>query len=579
MTDQRRLAAILVADVVGYSKLVGSDEAGTLAQLSKLRREIIEPAIGKHAGRLFKSVGDGFLVEFASAVQAVTAAQAIQQANVGGALPLRIGIHLGDVVVQGDDLLGDGVNIAARVEGIAESGGVAISRAVHEQVRDKLDLDFVDKGEIELRNIARPVQVFVVGGAVAGPAPAAGPLSLPDKPSIAVLPFQNMSGDPEQDYFADGMVEDIITGLSVNKSLFVIARNSSFTYKGRAVDIRQVGRELGVRYVLEGSVRKAGNKVRITGQLIDASTGSHVWADRFDGNLDDVFELQDKVASSVIGGIAPSLELVEIGRAKRKAGNLQAYDYLLRCRANLYGITFEANREALVQARKAVALDPDFALGHAIIALVCNQAWSFGWVADTSPEVEEASRAIRRALELDRNDASVLAWCGQTLLFPLGRIEEGSALLDQAIKIDPNLARAWTYRGASRIALGEPQTAIGDLERAMRLSPLDYYTKAYALTVMVRAYNLSGASDKALPLAAEALRLRPNFPWAYIDAVVAYVLSGHLEQGRRLLSEYWQSPLLARTLARTSELRSVRFLPDPGMEIYIDALRRAGMPE
>jgi adenylate cyclase len=576
VTEQRRLAAILVADVVGYSKLIGADEVGTLGQLQVLRTEIIEPQLAKHFGRLFKSVGDGFLVEFASAVQAVACAVAIQKA--GSTLPLRIGVHVGDVVVQGNDLMGDGVNVAARIEGVADAGGIAISRAVHEQVRDKLDLAFVDKGEIELKNIARPVHVFTVGGAQAtAAAPTA--LPLPDKPSIAVLPFQNMSGDPEQEYFADGMVEDIITGLSVNKSLFVIARNSSFTYKGRAVDIRQVGRELGVRYVLEGSVRKAGNKVRITGQLIDASTGSHVWADRFDGNLDDIFELQDKVASSVIGGIAPSLELAEIGRAKRKTADLQAYDYLLRCRANLYRITFEANREALVQAREAIALDPDFALGHAIIALVCNQAWSFGWIADKCLEVEDAHRAIRRALELDRNDASVLAWCGQTLLFPLGHIEEGSALLDQAIKIDPNLARAWAYRGASRIALGEPQTAIGDLERAVRLSPLDYYTKAYALTVMVRAHNLTGASDKALPLAAEALRLRPNFPWAYIDAIVAYVLSGHLEQGRRLLAEYRQSPLLAKTFARTSELGSLRFLSDTGLEVYIDALRRAGMPE
>jgi tetratricopeptide (TPR) repeat protein len=287
---------------------------------------------------------------------------------------------------------------------------------------------------------------------------------------------------------------------------------------------------------------------------------------------------QDKVASSVIGGIAPSLERAEIGRVKRKTENLQAYDYLLRSRANLYGMKFEANREAFVQARKAVALDPDFALGHAIIALACNQAWSFGWVADASPEVEEANRAIRRALELDRNDALILAWCGQTLLFPFGRIEEGAALLDQAVKIDPNLSTAWTYHGASRIALGEPQSAIGDLERALRLSPLDY-SKAYLFTLMVRALNLTSASDKALPFATEALRLRPNFPMAYIDAVVAYVLSGHVDQGRRLLSEYWQSPLLAKTFASLSEFRTWRALSDTGLKIYLEALRQAGMPE
>src|SRR5262245_60453420 len=296
-TEQRRLAAILVADVVGYSKLIGSDEVGTLAQLHALRTEVIEPQITKHAGRLFKSVGDGFLIEFASAVQAVSCAKAIQEANDQGRLPLRIGIHVGDVVVQGDDLLGDGVNVAARVEGIAEPGGIAITRAVHDQVRVKMDLGFMDKGEIELKNIQRPVQVFVIRG----PKPASQPtaLPLPDKPSIAVLPFQNMSGDPEQDYFADGMGEDIITALSRFNALFVIARHSSFIYSARAVDVKQVGRELGVRYVLEGGVRKAANRVRISGQLIDAATGGHLWADHFDGVIEDIFELQDRITSSV----------------------------------------------------------------------------------------------------------------------------------------------------------------------------------------------------------------------------------------------------------------------------------------
>src|SRR5262245_4894323 len=315
MTEQRRLAAILVADVVGYSKLIGSDEAGTLAQLQALRTEVIEPQIAKHAGRLFKSVGDGFLIEFSNAVQAVACAKAIQEANGQGRLPLRIGIHVGDVVIQGDDLMGDGVNVAARVEGIAESGGIAITRAVHEQVRDKLDLGFMDKGEIELKNIQRPVQVFVIGEAkVNGHATV---LPLPDKPSIAVLPFQNMSGDPEQEYFADGMVEDIITALSRFKSLFVIARNSTFTYKGKPIDTKQVGHELGVRYVLEGSVRKSGGKVRITGQLIDTATGTHLWADRFDGAAEDVFLLQDQVTASVVGVVEPRIQEREsVGRFK-----------------------------------------------------------------------------------------------------------------------------------------------------------------------------------------------------------------------------------------------------------------------
>src|ERR1019366_4796358 len=312
----RRLAAILAADVVGYSRLVSANEADALKQLSALRHEIIEPNIAKHSGRLFKVMGDGFLAEFASAVQAVTCAIAIQVETERAADPLddtrkmrlRVGIHVGDVMVEGDDLMGDGVNIASRLESIAAPGGVSVSRAVHDQVRDRMAVAFDDKGEIALKNIARPVQVFALGGgkdaraaAIGGSIPA---LTLPDKPSIAVLPFQNMSGDPEQEYFADGMVEDIITALSRFKSLFVIARNPSFTYKGRAVDIKQVGRELGVRYVLEGSVRKAAGRVRITGQLIEAATNTHLWADKFDGELADVFDLQDKITTSVVGSIA-----------------------------------------------------------------------------------------------------------------------------------------------------------------------------------------------------------------------------------------------------------------------------------
>jgi adenylate cyclase len=347
MTEQRRLAAILVADVVGYSRLMGQDESGTLAQLQALLTEVIEPQIAKHAGRLFKSVGDGFLIEFASAVQAVSCAKAIQEANGQGRLPLRIGIHVGDVVIQGDDLMGDGVNVAARVEGIAEPGGIAITRAVHEQVRDKLDLGFIDKGEIELKNIQRPVRVFVIGG----PKPASQPtaLPLPDKPSIAVLPFQNLSGDPEQEYFVDGLVKDIITALSRFKALFVIARNSTFAYKGKAIDIKQVGQELGVRYVLEGSVRKAAGRVRITGQLIEAQSGAHLWADRFDGVLEDIFELQDQVTSSVVGAIAPKLEQAETERAMRKpTESLDAYDCFLRAMGCFHLFT----RDGLLEARQ-----------------------------------------------------------------------------------------------------------------------------------------------------------------------------------------------------------------------------------
>jgi len=317
MSQSRRLAAILAADVAGYSRLMGADEEGTLERLKALRRDLLDPQIAEHHGRIVNTTGDGMLVEFASVVDAVRCAVAVQQAmpeqnaNVAAdnRIELRIGINLGDVIVEGDDLYGDGVNIAARIEALADAGGVFVSNTVHDHVRDRLPFVFEDLGEQQVKNIARPVHVWRVR---LGTKPAtSAPLPRPDKPSIAVLPFANMSGDPEQEYFADGMVEEIITALSRIKWLFVIARNSSFTYKGQAVDVKQVGRELGVRYVLEGSVRQAGGRVRITAQLIDATTGAHLWADRFDGSLEDVFELQDKVASSVAGVIEPALQAAE----------------------------------------------------------------------------------------------------------------------------------------------------------------------------------------------------------------------------------------------------------------------------
>jgi TolB-like protein len=369
MTQTRRLAAIFAADVAGYSRLMGADEEGTLERLKALRRELVDPKIAEHRGRIVKTTGDGLLVEFASVVDAVRCAVAVQQAmperNTGVAadsrIELRIGINLGDVIVEGDDLYGDGVNIAARIEALADAGGVFVSNTVHDHVRDRLPFLFEDLGEQQVKNIARPVRVYRVrdtGTATSPSAPAHPVLPLPDKPSIAVLPFANMSGDPEQEYFADGMVEEIITALSRIRWLFVIARNSTFTYKGQAVDVKQVGRDLGVRYVLEGSVRKAGGRVRITAQLIDAQSGAHLWADRFDGSLEDVFNLQDSVAISVAGVIEPALQAAETARsADRSTNDLTAYDLYLR--ALPHWMSWEKNRviEALHLLEQAIERD------------------------------------------------------------------------------------------------------------------------------------------------------------------------------------------------------------------------------
>ena len=404
--EQRRLAAIIAADVVGYSRLMGRDESGTLARLRDHRKQRFEPTLARHGGRLVKLTGDGALAEFPSAVDALGAAIEFQQAMAEAnrdqpedtAIVFRIGLHLGDLIVEGDDLYGDGVNVAARLEAEAPAGGIVISRDVHSAVVGRLKATFDDLGSLALKNIERPVQAFgvrwepadwkvsapaPVASPVAAPATPDAPLALPDKPSIAVLPFQNMSGDPEQEYFADGMVEDIITALSCFKSLFVIARNSSFTYKGRATDVKQVGRELGVRYVLEGSVRKAGGKVRITGQLIDSETGEHLWADRFDGSLQDVFELQDQVTTSVVGAIAPTLDQLEIERARRKpVENLNAHDCFLRGMARMHEATRQSYEEALRLFYRAIDLDGDFATPYGTVARCYAYLRGLNWSVD-----------------------------------------------------------------------------------------------------------------------------------------------------------------------------------------------------
>jgi adenylate cyclase len=379
MSQTRRLAAILAADVAGYSRLMGADEEGTLERLKALRRELLDPKIAEHHGRIVKTTGDGMLVEFASVVDAVRCAVEVQQAmserDIGAGpdnrIELRIGINLGDVIVEGDDLYGDGVNIAARIEALADAGGVFVSNTVHDQVRDRLPFVFEDLGEQQVKNIARPVRVYRVrdAGAAKSPSALAPPaLPLPDKPSIAVLPFQNLTGDTEQDYFVDGIVEEITTAISRLPWLFVIARNSSFTYKGQAVDVKQVARELGVRYVLEGSVRRAANRVRIAGQLIDTTSGAHIWADRFDSAIDDIFELQDQVASSVVGAIEPKLRASEIDRAVRKpTDSLDAYNLHLRALAQFHKYTEEGIREALSLVKRALAIDPSYAPPAAMV--------------------------------------------------------------------------------------------------------------------------------------------------------------------------------------------------------------------
>jgi TolB-like protein len=452
MTQTRRLAAILAADVAGYSRLMGADEEGTLERLKALRRELLDPKIAEHHGRIVKTTGDGLLVEFASVVDAVRCAVAVQHAMPDRNTPvaadtriqLRIGINLGDVIVEGDDLYGNGVNIAARIEALADAGGVFVSNTVHDQVRDRLPFVFEDLGEQQVKNIARPVRVYRVRDATAAynpPTAASTALPLPDKPSIAVMPFANMSGDPEQEYFVDGMVEEIITALSRIRWLFVIARNSSFTYKGQAVDVKQVGRELGVRYVLEGSVRKAAGRVRITAQLIDTMNGAHLWADRFDGSLEDLFDLQDKVASSVVGVIEPALQAAETVRsAGRPTNDLTAYDLYLRAYAMVWS-SARQSPEALRLMEQAIERDPHYGPALAWAAYCCYR------LLVDDPREHRGANALkgadfaRRALEVAGDDPGVLVNAAQALAYFGEDIGAMMALADRALALNPNFAR------------------------------------------------------------------------------------------------------------------------------------------
>jgi class 3 adenylate cyclase/TolB-like protein len=482
---ERRLAAILAADVVGCSRLMGSDEAGTLARLKSHRRELIDPSIAEYKGRIVKTTGDGILIELPSVVEAVACAVTVQSgmAERNAVTPeeqrivFRVGINLGDIIIDGDDIHGNGVNIAARLEAISEPGGICISGIVHDQVRDKLDLAFQDMGKQALKNIARPLRVYRVRLAniettpEIAPDETAPPLALPDKPSIAVLPFANMSDDPEQEYFADGMVEEIITALSRIRWLFVIARNSSFTYKGKAVDVKQVARELGVRYVLEGSVRKAGGRVRITAQLIEAETGAHLWADRFDGSLEDVFDLQDQVAISAAGVIEPALEADEIRRSGRRPTNdLTAYDLYLRALPVLYAFpSKERVLAALAPLEEAISRDPYY--GPALALAAVGYARLFDW--REAPEINRRKGIERaqQALQAVGDNPDVLANAAFALSFLGEDIGTQIELVERALALNPSFARGWFLSAPLRVWAGEPALAIEHIEKMLRLNP------------------------------------------------------------------------------------------------------------
>jgi adenylate cyclase len=546
MSEKRKLAAILAADVVGYSRLTGADEDRTLARLRALRSDLIDPTIAVHKGRVVKRTGDGALVEFRSVVDAVRCAIEVQNGMVerNAGLPperrieFRIGIHLGDVVEESDgDLMGDGVNIAARLEGVAMPGAICLSEDAYRQVKARLDLSVSDLGETKLKNIVEPMRIYSleVGGAVhakpatqaeaVAPAAPSKTLTLPDKPSIAVLPFQNMSHDPEQEFFADGMVEDIITALSRIKWLFVIGRNSSFAYKGKSADIRQVGRELGVRYVLEGSVRKVGNRVRITGQMLEAETGAHVWAERYDRVLDDIFELQDEITGSIVGCLEPQLYAAEHARLQRKPPqSLDAWECFIRAVVLFGQHSEEGSCAALSLLDNAIGLDPKYGQAHGLkgYTLVWRafQSWE-----DMRSAIERATVAATRAIACDSQDPWAYLARGMVAIATRDNSEAVNAFR-HATSLSPNFAYAHALLGAAHALGGKLEDATQSVDQAVRLSPRDTFSDDFQLFYAF-AHFQAGRYAEAASFAETAIQLRPEHPISHVMAAASYGLAGH----------------------------------------------------
>ena len=588
---QRRLAAILAADVAGYSRLMGEDEEGTLAAVKSHIDEVLDPEIAAHHGRIFKTMGDAVFAEFASVVDAVKCAVAIQRAMADRNVDLpderqirfRIGVNLGDVIADGDDIHGDGVNVAQRLEGLAEPGGICVRRAVRNQVRDKLPLVFEDLGAIKVKNIARPIRVFRVllgftesnGGELTAATGSA--LALPDKPSIAVLPFVNMSGDPEQEFFADGMAEEIITALSRYRWFFVIARNSSFAYKGQSPDVRQVSRELGVRYVLEGSVRKTGSRVRVTAQLIDATTGNHIWAERYDRELDDIFALQDEITETIVTAIEPELGAVERERARRKPpNNLDAWNLYQR---GLWHLFDDLKRDSLAEAKRlfqlACELDAGFAAAHAELAYTHVAEIIRGLTDDPKASLDQAADAAERAVALDARDPGARVARGRVYIFRHA-YERAIAEMEIALGINANFDRGYYGLGIALLYAGRPEESIPQFEKGIRLSPRSPLLWAHCMMLGLAYINLEKYEDAAASF--EKAIQQPNAAYmVFVHAASTLAHLGRIDEARAMLAE-------AKTRKPGFSLDTVRSAagqlgPHSGVARIIDGLRRAGLSE
>jgi adenylate cyclase len=579
---ERRLAAIFAGDIAGYSRLMGADEEGTLRQLKAHRKELVDPKITEHRGRVVKTTGDGMLVEFVSVVDAVRCAVDIQRgmAERNSDLPadkrieFRVGINVGDIISDSNDIYGDGVNVAARLEALADPGGIMVSRTVHDQVRDKLSFGFKDMGEQPVKNIARPVGVYQVS-LIENTAPIAvkdaTEGSSAKRPSIAVLPFANISGDPEQEYFADGISEDIIAGLSKLRWFFVIARNSSFTYKGNAVDVKRVSRELGVRYVLEGSVRKGGNRVRITAQLIDASTGNHIWADRYDGDLTDVFALQDEITKKVVAAIEPKLLEAEGVRSQgRSPEDLDAWDMVMQTNSLLWRLTKIDIDAAIALLRLAIERYPNYAPAHSMLAIALLFRGISVGVAH-SQEMKEAALLASRAAELDDHDPwahLALGWAA----FLMRRSHDAVVEYQRALDINPNFAAARAHLGMALACDGQSDTAIHHSEQALRMSPHDPQN-IFVYTALAVAYYLAGNYPEAVGFGHKAVQQRPGFTGGHRIYVASLAQAKRIEEARTALDRLKE---LQPEISIAWIQQNSPYMPGPLVKL-LDGMRKAGL--
>jgi TolB-like protein/class 3 adenylate cyclase/Tfp pilus assembly protein PilF len=585
---ERKLSAVLAADVAGYSRLMGADEEGTLARLTAHRRELFDPAIARHRGRIVKTTGDGLLATFASVVDAVRCAAEVQagmaernSAAGGPRIDFRIGINVGDIVEQDNDIFGDGVNIAARLEGIADPGGICVSARVQEDTAGRIDVAFEDMGEQNLKNIARPVRAFRVRTGAQPPRGQAPPppsdgTALPERPSIAVLPFQNMSADPEQDYFADGIVEDIITALSRFKSFAVVARNSSFVYKGKAIDVRQAAKELGVRYILEGSVRRAGARLRITAQLIEASAGAHLWADKFDGAAEDVFDVQDRITQSVVMIVEPRIREAEIERSRReRPESLVAYDLYLRALpAFRTGIQAD-NAVAYDLLKKAMELEPNNAVVLAQAANTLQHRDSMGWPPLAGNDKAEVRELVRRAMANAHDDASVLSKCGNALLQVNREYDLGFATIMRAANLNPNNAEILANAGIGSMHVGDPDDALRYFNRALDLSPNDPFAFV-PLTGIAVIELMRGRYAEAVATAERSLAAHTSFDPTYWVLISANAQLGRMAEARNWAAKF-QALVPGNTIARIKAGQPDRH-PERLAAMW-EGLRLAGLPE